>query len=235
MRGGESGGLRGGSDVDTRTDNQSSFSRNLQPYRSPGIVLIYPTVPCPGGGQVTNELTVTTSTEFEGWPCQTATYKAHTTDSPLDGSCRTGYCFYVSDPVTLNIQVRDSNDYSYLLTTQLLPGFNFLSWCRESVLAQGEGNLAQPMRSTNPEFSLLLCCNGMALTFQPVNPDDPSSPYTTSPDLLPLAYQLRKHDYPPSLTVLSDVGSVPSLLLLAKVAGGGRGLLFGRLTGLALG
>ncbi len=145
--------------------NYSSLYRNLRPYQSPGIVLLYPTVPCPGGGQVTNELTVTTSTEFEGWPCQSATYKAHTTDSPLDGSCRTGYCFYVSDTVTLNIQVRDSNDYSYLLTTQLKPGFNFLSWCCESVLAQGEGNLAQPMQSTNPEFSLLLCCNGMALTF----------------------------------------------------------------------
>jgi hypothetical protein len=45
---------------------------------------------------------------------------------------------------------------------------------------------------------------------------------------------MRKHDYPPSLTVLSDVGTVPSLLLLAKVAGGGRGLLFGRMTGLAM-
>jgi hypothetical protein len=63
----------------------------------------------------------------------------------------------------------------------------------------------------------------MALTFQPADPSDPTSPYTTSPDLVPVAYQLRNHDYPPSLTVLSDVGSVPSLLLLAKVAGGGGG------------
>jgi hypothetical protein len=90
------------------------------------------------------------------------------------------------------------------------------------------------MQSTNPEFSLLLCCNGMALTFRPNNPNDPTSPYTTSSDLLPLAYQLRKHVYPPSLTVLSDVGSVPSLLLLAKVAGGGRGLLFERMTELVM-
>jgi hypothetical protein len=99
---------------------------------------------------------------------------------------------------------------------------------------QGEGNLNHPKRSSNPEFALLLCCNGMALTYQPADPLDPASPYVTSPDLRPVAYQLRNHEYPPSLTVLSDVGSVPSLLLLAKVAGGGRGLLFGKMTGLAM-
>jgi hypothetical protein len=84
----------------------------------------------------------------------------------------------------------------------------------------GEKNTKET-QSTTPEFSLLLCCYGMALTYRPVDPLDPTSPYVTSPDYHPLSYQLREHVYPPSLTVLSDVGSVPSLLLLAKVAGGG--------------
>ncbi len=92
----------------------------------------------------------------------------------------------------------------------------------------GEEN-TQVMKSTTPEFSLLLCCKEMALTYRPVDPLDPTSPYVTSSNYHPLSYRLKDHVYPPSLTVLSDVGSVPSLLLLARVAGGGgRGLMFER-------
>jgi hypothetical protein len=63
----------------------------------------------------------------------------------------------------------------------------------------------------------------MALTYCPSDPVDPCAPYITSPEYQPLSYQLKEHVYPPSLTVLSGVGSVPSLMLLAKVAGGGEG------------
>ncbi len=62
----------------------------------------------------------------------------------------------------------------------------------------------------------------MALTYRPVDPSDPDSPYATSPEFHPKTYKLKDHVYPPSLTVLSDVGSVPSLLLLARVVGGGE-------------
>jgi hypothetical protein len=169
---------------------------------------------------------VTTTSEFEGWPCISAAEDFHSKETKNDGSCRTGYCFYVSDNVELNIQVKDSATYSYLLPVTLLPGFNFLSWCKESILVQG-GELgwenAKAMKSATPEFSLLLCCKGMALTYRPVDPLDPTSPYVTSSDYFPTSYRLRDHVYPPSLTVLSDVGSVPSLLLLARVAGGGEG------------
>ncbi len=146
----------------------------------------------------------------------------HSPDTSLDGSCRTGYCFFVSDVVKLNIKVRDSSTYSYLLSVDLKPGLNFLSWCSESVLVQGgDRGPTQPMGSNTPEFSLLLCCNGMALTYRPADPADPDSPYLTSPEYKPLAYQLKHHKYPPTLTVLSGRGSVPTLMLLAMVAEGG--------------
>ncbi len=203
---------------------QSYFCRDLQSYRSPGIELIYPTVPCPRGGQAENELRVTTTTEFEGWPCLSAAGEFHRIETENDGSCRTGYCFYVSDRVNLSIKVKDSATYSYLISVTLIPGFNFLSWCKESVLVNGgvigDGN-NKVLGSTIPEFSLLLCCKGMSLTYRPRDPLDPTSPYVTSAKFHPMAYSLKEHLYPPSLTVLSDVGSVPSLLLLARVAGGG--------------
>jgi hypothetical protein len=148
----------------------------------------------------------------------------HSRDTANDGSCRTGYCFYVSDNVTLNIQVKDSATSSYLLPVMLFPGFNFLSWCKESVLVQGgvlEEETVNAKQPTIPEFSLILCCKGMTLTYRPVDPLDPTSPYVASSKFHPLSYRLRDHVYPPSLTVLSDVGSVPSLQLLARVAGGG--------------
>ncbi len=84
-------------------DKQSTSHRDLQAYRSPGIELIYPSVPCPRGGQAENELRVTTTSEFEGWPCISAAEDYHSKDTKNDGSCRTGYCFYVSDNVKLNI------------------------------------------------------------------------------------------------------------------------------------
>ncbi len=74
----------------------------------------------------------------------------------------------------------------------------------------------------------------MALTYQPVDPSDPTSPYMTNSGFLPQTYRLRDHTYPPSLTVLSGVGSVPSLQLLSRVAGGGVGLMFERETGLVM-
>ena len=61
---------------------------------------------------------------------------------------------------------------------------------------------------------------------------DALSPYSTSPFFEPQPYQILAHSCPPSLTVLSDAGSVPSLYLLARVAGGGMGLRFGDLSGL---
>jgi hypothetical protein len=161
----------------------------------------------------------------------------HRTGTENDGSCRTGYCFYVSDTVNLDIKVNDSATYSYLISVPLLPGFNILSWCKESVLLDGGairvgGNMA--MNFTIPKFALLLCCKGMSLTYRPKNPLDPTSPYVTSTTFQPMAYILKDHPYPPSLTVLSDIGSVPSLLLLARVAGGGVGLMFERMTGLVM-
>jgi hypothetical protein len=75
---------------------------------------------------------------------------------------------------------------------------------------------------------------GMSLTFSPKDPMDLDSPYVTSPDFHPTPYQLAEHPYPPVLTVLSSTGSVPSLYLLAKLAGGGRGLIFERIAGLAM-
>jgi hypothetical protein len=74
----------------------------------------------------------------------------------------------------------------------------------------------------------------MALTYCLADPADPDSPYVSSPDYRPVAYQLKHHEYPPTLTVLSERGSVPSLMLLAMVAGGGRGLLFEKMVGLAM-
>jgi hypothetical protein len=180
---------------------------------------------------------VTTTSEFEGWPCISAAEDYHKTETENDGSCRTGYCFFVSDEVDLNIKVKDSSTYSYLISATLLPGFNFLSWCKESVLVNGGviGDVnKKTLDSTTPEFSLLLCCKGMALTYRPDDPSDPTSPYVTSSKYHPMAYKLKDHLYPPSLTVLSGVGSVPSLLLLARVAGGGRGLMFERMTGLVM-
>ncbi len=173
-----------------------------------------------------NELRVTTTLDNEDWPCLSAVEDFHSKDTENDGSCRTGYCFYVSDEVTLNIQVKDSTTYTYLLPVMLSPGFNFLSWCRESVLVQGgvlDGTTKIAKQPTIPEFSLIMCCKGMALTYRPVDPSDPASPYLTSSDFHPQSYRLCDHAYPPSLTVLSDVGSVPSLQLLARVAGGGGG------------
>ncbi len=167
---------------------------------------------------------MTTINNNEDWPCLTAVEDFHSKDTKNDGSCRTGYCFYVSEKVTLNIQVKDPTTYTYLLPVMLSPGFNFLSWCKESVLVQGGvlGELTdRTKRPTVPEFSLIMCCKGMALTYRPVDPTDPASPYLTSTNLYPQSYQLRDHEYPPSLTVLTEVGSVPSLQLLARLAGGG--------------
>jgi hypothetical protein len=202
--------------------DKSSLDRDLLPYKSPGIVLIYPTVPCPRGGQVINELVISTSTEFEGWPCLSPVSELHSPETSMDDSCRTGYCFFVSDVTKLNIKVKDSATYTYLLSVDLKPGLNFLSWCSESVLVRGEDRgTTQPKGSNTPEFSLLLCCNRMALTYRLADPADPDSPYLTSPNYKPFAYQLKHHEYPPSLTVLSEGGSVPTLMLLAMVAGGG--------------
>jgi hypothetical protein len=182
---------------------------------------------------------VTTTTDFEGWPCISAVEEYHTKETANDGSCRTGFCFYVSDNVDLNIQVTDSATPPYLIPVTLLPGFNFLSWCKESVLVRrGERERGMlgvgVMKTSVPEFSVLLCCKGMALTYRPVDPHDPASPYATSSQYHPKSYRLKDYLLPPSLTVLSNVGSVPSLLLLARVAGGGRGLMFERMTGLMM-
>jgi hypothetical protein len=171
------------------------------------------------------------------WPCLTTVEDYHSKNTKNDGSCRTGYCFYVSEKVTLNIQVNDPTNCTYLLPVLLSPGFNFLSWCKESVLVQG-GVMGEKTdkadRPTVPKFSLMLCCKGMALTFCPKNPTDPTSPYITSAQFHPQAYQLSDHDHPPSLTVLTEAGSVPSLQLLARLAGGGVGIFFERETDLML-
>jgi hypothetical protein len=109
-----------------------------------------------------------------------------------------------------------------------------LAWCKESVLVNDDDYEARFASPTTPSFSLFLCCTGMSLTFRPVNPQDIDSPYMTSPDFHPTPYQLSEHPYPPALTVLSGIGTVPSLYLLAKVAGGGRGLMFEKMVGYAM-
>jgi hypothetical protein len=47
------------------------------------------------------------------------------------------------------------------------------------VLVQGGGVIGEKTdktdRPTVPKFSLMMCCNGMALTFCPENPTDPTS------------------------------------------------------------
>jgi hypothetical protein len=124
-----------------------------------------------------------------------------------------------------------------LLPVLLSPGLNYLSWCKESVLVQGGVIGEKPDktdRPTVPLFSLMMCCKGMALTFCPENPLDPTSPYLTSTEFHPQAFQLREHEYPPSLTVLTESGSVPSLQLLARLAGGGLGVFLERETDLLL-
>jgi hypothetical protein len=177
---------------------------------------------------------VTTTTVQQGWPCLNNTMDFHTQNTPIDGSCRTGFCFYVSDKVSLNLRVRDSTLSAYLITVELKPGFNLLAWCKESILEQSDLETNHDEASTIPRFSLLFCCNGMSLTFRPVDYYDIYSPYTTDPTYQPLSYQLNNKPYPPSITVLSNLGSVPSLFLLAKIAGGGRGVLFEKLTDLAI-
>jgi hypothetical protein len=106
-----------------------------------------------------------------------------------------------------------------------------LSWCNESVLVNDDDYEVRFASPTTPSFSLLLCCMGMSLTFCPLDPNDIDSPYVTSLDNHPTPYQLNDHPYPPTITVLSALGTVPSLYLLAKLAGGGRGLMFEKMTG----
>jgi hypothetical protein len=74
----------------------------------------------------------------------------------------------------------------------------------------------------------------MSLTYRPKDPNDIDSPYVTLPEYYPTPYQIADYLYPPSLTVLSDIGTVPSLYLLAKVAGGGRGLMFEKMVEYAM-
>jgi hypothetical protein len=129
----------------------------------------------------------------------------------------------------MTLQIRESFTYSYSVQFELYPGFNILSWCKESVLVYSDDYESRFASPTTPSFSLLLCCMGMSLTFCPKDPNNIDSPYIPSPKHLPIAYQINDHPYPPALTVLSRSGTVPSLYLLAKVAGGGRGLLFERM------
>jgi hypothetical protein len=192
----------------------------IQPFRCSGIVCIYPTVPCPNDLQAVSELTITTTTEFEGWPCQKNPEIYHKEVPEHPGSCRKGYCLYTHQKLALTLQVRESSKYSYSLQVDLNPGFNILSWCRESVLVNGEDYEARFASPTTPSFSLILCCMGMSLTFRPKDPNDIDSPYITSPNYNPMPYKINEHIYPPSLTVLSAAGTVPSLYLLARVAGG---------------
>ncbi len=167
-------------------------------------------MPCPEGGLAENELRVTTTTDFEGWPCTSAVEEYHSKETANDGSCRTGFCFYVSDNVDLNIQVTDSATPPYLVPVTLLPGFNFLSWCKESVLVQrggregGESRVGV-MKTSVPEFSVLLCCKGMALTYRPVDPHNPDSPYATSSQYHPKSYRLKDYILPPSPPHLSPL------------------------------
>jgi hypothetical protein len=184
--------------------------------------------------QAVNELEIITTKDFEGWPCQQNPVDFHTQPQKDPENCRKGYCFYTHQQMTLTLSVRDSYTYSYSLTVDLKPGFNMLSWCNESVLVNSDDYETRFSSPTIPSFSLLLCCLGMSLTFSPKDPTDLDSPYVTSPNFHPTPYKLGEHPYPPVLTVLSSAGSVPSLYLLAKLAGGGRGLIFERIAGLAM-
>jgi hypothetical protein len=74
----------------------------------------------------------------------------------------------------------------------------------------------------------------MSLTFRPVDLLDVDSPYKADPNHKPLYYQIQGTAFPPSMTVLLNLGTVPSLLLFAKLAAGGEGILFERVTGLAM-
>jgi hypothetical protein len=149
-------------------------------------------------------------------------------------NCRKGYCLYTHQNLTLPLLVRESFTYSYGLSVELKPGFNMLSWCDEAVLVNSDDYETRFTSPTIPSFSLLLCCMGMSLTFTPKDPTDLDSPYVTSPNFHPTPYKLAEYPYPPVLTVLSSIGTVPSLYLLAKLAGGGRGLIFERIAGFAM-
>jgi hypothetical protein len=157
----------------------------------------------------------------------------HGVDTLIEGTCRTGFFFYVSKSVTLNMRIEDSRMYSYLLSTTLKPGLNLLAWCKESILEYGGEGVNQDRTSSTPRFSLLFCCNGMSLMFRPVDLLDVDSPYKADPNHKPLYYQIQGTAFPPSMTVLSNLGTVPSLLF-AKLAAGGEGILFERVTGLAM-
>jgi hypothetical protein len=136
--------------------------------------------------------------------------------------------------MNLTLLVKESFSYSYSLSVELKPGFNLLSWCEESALTNSDDYESRFASPTTPSFSLLLCCLGMSLTFCPKDPTDIDSPYVTSPDFHPTPYQLADYPHPPFITVVSSAGSVPSLYLLAKLAGGGRGLMFERMGGYAM-
>jgi hypothetical protein len=172
--------------------------------------------------QATRELEITTTSGAEGWPCQQNSVTFHRQPQLDPENCRKGYCFYTHQNLTLTLQIRESFTYSYSLTVELKPGFNILSWCDEAILVNSDDYETRFASPTIPSFSLLLCCMGMSLTFSPKDPTDLDSPYVSSPDLHPTPYKLAEHPYPPVLTVLSSSGSVPSLYLLAKLAGGGE-------------
>jgi hypothetical protein len=214
--------------------NKLILDDRIQPYCGTGIVCIYPTVPCPSNTQATSELEVITTTDFDGWPCQRDPVTYHKQPQLDPENCRKGYCFYTHQNLTLPLLVRESFTYSYGLSVELKPGFNMLSWCDEAVLVNSDDYETRFASPTIPSFSLLLCCMGMSLTFTPKDPTDLDSPYVTSPNFYPTPYQLAEHPYPPVLTVLSSIGTVPSLYLLAKLAGGGRGLIFERIAGFAM-
>ncbi len=130
-----------------------------------------------------SELTVTSVTEYEGWPCLREPEVYHKNGS--DGECRTGFCFFASENTELTLEIRESFTYSYAIKICLLPGFNILSWCQESVLAYGGDYKKRFAAPTTPSFTPLLCCLGMSLTYQPIVPDDLDSPYRTSPSYKP--------------------------------------------------
>jgi hypothetical protein len=179
-----------------------------------------------------SEIIVQNDDESKGWPCMNDPWDWHKKDSKIDGSCRTGICFYTSDHTVLRLVVHDSLRYKYVVIATLNPGTNFISWCDETILAHESDYIARFSNKT-PWFSVSMDNLGMALTCH-LSDAHSGSAYVASPESAPVMYRLRGQPVPPSITIVSQKGTVPSLYLLAKMAGGREGLMFEYISGLGV-
>ena len=151
----------------------------------------------------------------------------HKEDARLDGSCRMGMCFYTDSEFTVKLTVHDSPVYQYSLSIEMRKGLNILSWCDETMLNHKDDYVARFAKNT-PVFEINYNNIGFNLTTEfKENKSDEGSTYLHRPELGPVLHPLMTvmdQPVPPFLTIISPPGTVPSLYLLAKVAGGRDGL-----------